>query len=160
MPNLSSIEEGQGLGDLKFGLKREDVEALLGAPDEKESFSYSEDEDEDLTENWHYDDLELSISFDEEDDYRLGTISVTSNRYLLKGFSPIGLSKEELQTKLAEHGTDDLEYEDWSSEESPAHELLASDSLGINFWFDENELSEIQWGPLFLDEETIIWPEI
>ncbi len=160
MPNISTIEEGQGLGELKFGLERKQVELILGAPDEKETFSYSEEEEDDMTENWHYDDLELSLSFDEGDDWRLGTISITSSQYLLKGFAPIGLSKEDLETKLEALGIEDLEYEDWSPEESPAHELMASDSLGINFWFDEDKLSEVQWGPLWIDEETILWPEI
>ena len=44
--------------------------------------------------------------------------------------------------------------------ESPSHELLASDFLGINFWFDEDQLSEVQWGPLFVDDESIDWPEL
>jgi len=159
MPNISTIEEGQGLGDLKFGLERKEVELLLGAPNEKESFSFSEEED-DMTENWHYDALDLSLNFDESDDWRLGTISVTSGQYLIKGFSPIGLSKDELETKLKAQGVDDLEYDDWSPEENPIHELMASESLGINFWFDDDTLSEIQWSPLFLDEDTIIWPKI
>lgn len=160
MPNISTIEAGQGLGDLKFGLERKDVELILGAPDEIETFSFSEDDEDDMTENWHYDALELSLSFDDSDDWRLGTISITSSQYLLKGFAPIGLSKDELESKLEALGVDDLEYDDWSPEETPVHELMASDSLGINFWFDEDKLSEVQWAPLFLDEETIIWPEI
>ena len=46
-----------------------------------------------------------------------------------------------------------------STVESPTHELISSDQLGINFWFDEDTLSEVQWGPLFVDDETIKWPE-
>jgi hypothetical protein len=65
-----------------------------------------------------------------------------------------------LKNELRSKGITDLEYEDCSSEESPSHELLSSDSLGMNFWFDEDQLSEIQWGPLFVDDETIDWPEL
>ena len=46
-----------------------------------------------------------------------------------------------------------------STVENPTHELYSSDSLGINFWFDDNKLSEIQVSPLFVDNETIKWPE-
>lgn len=156
--NIYLIEEGQGLGVLKFGLERNEVELILGKPDEIESYSYSKDE-EDLTENWHYDDLDLSLGFDEEDYWRLATIAITSSEYSFKGISPIGFSKDELKNELKIKGIVDLEFEDWSSKESPSHELLSSDSLRINFWFDENRLSEVQWGPLFLDDETIHWPE-
>ncbi len=158
IPNIRTIEGGQGLGELKFGFTRKEVESLLGKPDEIESFSFSEEDEEDLTENWHYDSLELSLSFAESDDWRLGTLAITSTQYQMKGFSPIGLSKDELEQKLEELGVDDLEYDDWSPEENPVHELMASDSLGINFWFDDDKLSEVQWAPLFLDEDTLIWP--
>ena len=43
--------------------------------------------------------------------------------------------------------------------ESPTHELYSSDCLGINFWFDYNKLTEIQISPLFIDNNTIKWPE-
>ena len=157
--NINLIEEGQGLGDLKFGLERNAVELILGKPDEKENYSYTK-EKEDLTESWHYDDLDLSLGFDEEEEWRLGTISITSSEYIFKGLSPIGLSKDELKNELKKHGIVDLEFEDWSTIESPSHELLSSDSLGIFFWFDDNRLGEVQWGPQFIDDETIDWPEI
>jgi len=150
--NISSIEEGLGLGTLKFGLERSAVELMLGKPDEKETYSYNKD-GSDLTESWHYDDLELSLGFDEEDNWRLITIAITSTDYKFRSLSLIGLTKEQLKDELESKGITDLEYEDWSSVESPSHELLASDFLGINFWFDENQLSEVQWGPLFVDDE-------
>jgi hypothetical protein len=78
--NIGSIEEGQGLGILKFGLERNTVELLLGKPDEKETYSYTAD-DNDLTESWRYDDLGLSLSFDKEDDWRMITIAVSSTDY-------------------------------------------------------------------------------
>jgi hypothetical protein len=156
-PNISTIDEGQGLGVLKFGLDRKAVELILGKPDEIENYSYQSDE-EDLTENWHYDELELSLGFDEEEDWRLTTIAITSSNYKFKELDVIGVSKAEFIEKLKDNKINDLEHEDWSTEESPSHELLSSDKLGINFWFDENKLSEVQWGPLFIDDETIDWP--
>ncbi len=157
--NINSIIEGEGLGELKFGLTREVVSSILGEPDEKEEYSYS-DTEENLTENWHYDELELSLAFDQEDDWRLGTIAVASADYKFHDFNPIGLSKEELKAKLKEKGIEDLVFEDCSTIENLSHELLSSDSLSMNFWFDEDSLSEVQWAPLFEDEETIKWPEL
>ncbi len=157
--NINLIIEGEGLGDLKFGLYKDDVKLILGQPNEIVEYSYT-NSDEDLTESWHYDELDLSIGFDEEDDWRLVTIAISSSNFKFRDFSPIGLSKDELTKKFDELNINDLEYEDWSSEESPSHELLTSDLLGINFWFDDNQLSEVQWGPHFIDDENIKWPKI
>ena len=44
-------------------------------------------------------------------------------------------------------------------EEAPSHELISSESLGINFWFDDDSVTEIQWGPYFNADESVQWPE-
>lgn len=155
---LSEIIAGTGLGIIKFGMTRDHIQMILGIPTEKDVYSYSGDE-EDNTENWHYDDKEISLGFDEEDDWKLVTLSITSKDYNYSNFTPIGLNKLELTNKLKNLNVDDLEYEDMSTVESPSHELVSSDQLGINFWFDEDTLSEVQWGPLFADSETIKWPD-
>ena len=54
----------------------------------------------------------------------------------------------------------DLDIEDLSSADSPNHVLLSSFSLGVNFWLDEGILEEIQWGPDFIDDDTIKWPKL
>ena len=148
--NIESIEESKGLGDLKFGFTREEVEKMLGKPDEKETLAYSK---EDHTEIWHYDELELSLSFDEDDDWELSTISITSDKYTFRGFQLIGMSKEQLEDELEELGIEDLQEEDWDNEDTPGLELLTSDELGINFWFDEGLLSEVEWGRFYEEED-------
>lgn len=159
-PIISEIIEGVGLGKLKFGMEMNTVQLLLGKPEEKDNYSYTEEEEEeDLTESWYYDELELSLVFDQQDAWVLSTIAITSKYYRFDEFSPIGLSKEQLTAKLKEKKVNDLELEDWSTEENPSHELLCSELLGINFWFDGDRLTEVQWGPLVLDDETIKWPE-
>ena len=156
---IDLITEGDGLGELKFGLQRSDVKLLLGAPDEKENFSYTASE-EDLSESWHFEELELSLGFDQENDWRLVTIAITSTDYEFFDFTPIAMSKEEFKSKLKEKGVDDLGFDDLSSIENPSHELIFSDKLEMNFWFDQDSLSEVQWGPLFIDDETVKWPEL
>ena len=155
---LKNIIAGQGLGNLKFGLAREQVKQLLGEPDESETYSYTESE-QDLTESWHYDELELSISFDEDEDWRLVTICISSDFYEFQHFNPVGMNKTELVAQLNKLEIRDLEYEDCSADESPNHELYSSDDLGMNFWIDEGIVTEVQWGPLLIDDENIDWPE-
>jgi hypothetical protein len=71
----------------------------------------------------------------------------------------IGLNKDEVISILEQMNIDDYELEDWSSEENPNHELIVSEDTGLNFWFEEDALHEIEWGPIWLDENTFRWPK-
>ena len=42
-------------------------------------------------------------------------------------------------------GGEGLGFDDLSSIENPSHELIFSDKLEMNFWFDQNSLSQVQW---------------
>ena len=57
---LKNITPGIGLGVLRFGMTREQIKQLLGAPDE----IVNEEAD---SETWHYDELDLSLNFDQEE---------------------------------------------------------------------------------------------
>lgn len=153
-----TIIVGQGLGPVKFGMTRDQVRNLLGMPDEiEENVDMDEDLDE-QAEAWHYDEVEASFSFDIEDDWRLGMIATSSSEAELNGRKLIGMSRNELLESLQDMGFEDLVFEDWSDEEDPDRHLVQSDSSAINFWVEDGELCEIQWGPRMLDEDTVDWP--
>lgn len=101
----------------------------------------------------------MNISFDEEDNWRLGLITIESEIYLLENRIFIGQEKKEILSELKSLKIIDIEYEDMSTVENSTHELFSSDTLGINFWFDYDKLSEIQLSPLFIDDEKIKWPK-
>ena len=73
---IKNIQFGIGLGIIKFGMSRDQVKIILGEPNEKE-LHYDEDANIDASELWHYDDLDISISFDQEEDWKLVTLAVT-----------------------------------------------------------------------------------
>ncbi len=151
------IKVGAGLGDIKFGMSRDEIEAILGVPDAKETTSYSEDENE-LSDSWEYHGLRIDLSFEEAEDWRLSIISISSDDYVLDGKQLIGSDMEELMSELTLLDINDVEIEDLSTEDHPDHILVSSEEKGINFWLSENVVEEIQWGPLFADDDTIIWP--
>lgn len=155
--DLKDIKSGIGLGVIKFGMKRDDVKAILGKATEIEKFSHPE-KGTPVSESWHYDEQDLSLSFDKEDDWRLVTIAVSGEEYQYKGHSFIGMKKVTLLKVLKELKVDDLDFEDWASEDTPTQELIASDELGINIWLEEETVSEVQWGPLY-DDDGIVWPK-
>ena len=156
--DLKEIKTGVGLGILKFGMERNEVKKLLGEPTEIEKYSYT-DSDEDLTESWHYDELELSVSFDEDLDWKLSTLAVSSDQYELNGKKIIGIDQISLISALNSMGIKNLEKEDALPGDDPDSAFLISDEHAITFWLEEGIVSEIQWGPLVVDDDAVIWPE-
>ena len=150
------IKPTVGLGELKFGMTRDKVSAILGQPDEIEIIQ----EDGEAVEQWHYDEHEFSVLFSEQDDWKMLSIAISNEEATIEGVKFIGLSETELEDKLNVLGiTEELEYEDLSTDEFPDHILVYCDELAMNFWLDQGIVGEIQWGPVMLDDETIDWPK-
>lgn len=156
--NHTTILPGIGLGNIKFGIARDQLKDLLGEPNEIEKFSYT-NSSSDLSETWHYDELDLSVGFDEEDDWRLISFAVTSKNYELKSKHLFGCTREELLNTLESLNIDDLEFEGLATIDNSLHESISSPSLGVNFWLDNEQLAEIQWSPLFNEDDSVDWPE-
>ncbi len=129
----------------------------MGEPDEIDEYSFSGAED-DRSESWHYDEIDLSMSFDAEDDWRLITIAVSSDDYLLADKGLVGLSREDLLVVLKEVGLDDIKEENESTLDMPGHQLIAEHSKFINFWLEDGLVKEIQWSPLFDEDDEVKWP--
>jgi len=151
----NTINPGTGLGTLKFGMSRTEITAVLGEPDDVDVFT---DEEESNTESWHYDEVELSVSFEEAENWKMTAIAVSDPNFTLNDQKLIGLEREALIEKLTSMNLGELSYEDWSSAEMPDHKLISIDALSLNFWMEFDELTEIQWGPLFGEDDEIIWP--
>lgn len=149
--NITNILPNIGLGDIKFGLTRNQVKEILGEPDEVDAFAYDEEQQEDLTESWHYDEMEFSCSFDESEDWKLVNISVSAIIYTLGGEPVIGLSKEQLITVIDNLDLGEIEEDD-------ENQVITVIDSQINFWFDEEGVSEIQWSVNWDDDDNPIWP--
>lgn len=158
--NYINIVPGEGLDAIQFGLSRDEVKALLGNPDEVESVSLDESGEGGLTEQWHYDELELSLSFDEIDDFRLTSIAVSGSDYLFDEQPLIGLTMEEVLEFLEESDMGEPEGEELESEDPDVVvEVVSFPENNVTFWFENQILNEIQWSPFIdEDEETYIWP--
>ena len=105
---MKNINIGVGLGSLKFGIYTNDVEEELGNPSEAEK-------NEDEGENWHYDDYDMSMSFDE--DSRLVTIAVSDESYLLEGVSLIGKDVEFVEEQVKSMNLGEAFHEEMSEGE-------------------------------------------
>jgi len=146
--NIKNIESNKGLSELLFGMTRDEVKVLLGKPKVTEAYEDDEEEEVGKVEIWHFDELELSVGFEEAEDWTLMSISVTGEFYEMAGKRLIGKNIEEISAALEAWGVIDYELEDHSNDESPDHKLIVSDYLGMIFWFDNGIASEISWSPL------------
>ncbi len=155
--NIQEIKIGEGLGDIKFGMSKEDLIKIVGDPTESDIYNASGEEDGYLTESWHYDDHEFSVSFDQEDNWRLTTISTSSPECKFKDVLPVGKSIDHIMALLADQNMDEPELEDLS-DENINQKLLSFLSSSLNLWFEDDNLTEIQWGVLWSDEDTPKWP--
>jgi len=153
-----SIKIGSGLDEILFGISREELKSKLGEPDEVEFIPPEEEEDGSL-EAWHYDDLELSATFDEIEDWRLTSLAVSSPTYLFESTNLIGQTQEEATRQIELMGLGELEMEVLTDGNGSEQEVASIPDLSLNFWFEEGQLTEIQWGPLWdEEEENYIWP--
>ncbi len=89
MSKPTEIIPGVGLGELIFGSSFQETRAILGDPDD---IGRSEEEDEDsgeisISEMWTYGSLGVTAHFDEDDDFKLGMLSVNVPQYKLEGLS-------------------------------------------------------------------------
>lgn len=148
------IKLGKGVGKLLFGLAREQVLSLLGEPSEKEIF---EDDELGNSEAWHYDELELSLAFDEEDDYKLTSIAASSPDYTFEGIDLLGLSQEEVMQQIELLNLGDIETEELDGDDEN-QQVVTIAEVSLNLWFEDGILTEIQWAPFWDDEEeAYIW---
>jgi hypothetical protein len=146
LDSIKDIYVGKGIGQLTFGNTQEQVLSILGEPAEREKYSLSELDNDD-TEAWHYDDLDLSLSFDEENDWRLSSIAISSDEFLLDGEPLVGKSRDEIDALF--------KSKDWQPEEDaevekddPACCLIHIDKAGMSFWLENNVVTEIQVGQI------------
>lgn len=158
MADLQNIILGRGLGDLLFGSSREKSELVLGEPDKIDRYSYDR-EGLDKTEAWFYQDLGLSLHFDGQENFKLGTLEVSSDQFLLNGERLINRSKDDVLSFVKNQKLGDYDSEDVSCVEFPDYELLTFDDVSLNLWFESGVLSEIQWSPFWSDDGQEVWPK-
>ena len=156
--NITDVKIGQGLGDIQFGCTKERLKHLIGEPDEIDTYNATGEEDGYLTESWHYDEHEFSVSFDEEDNWRLTTISISSPECKYNNTPLVGKSMDEVLQILENEDLGENELDDLSDENTD-QKLISFLLAGLNLWFEDGKLSEIQWGVLWSDEDTPSWPD-
>lgn len=136
MSKSQKIMLGKGLADLPFGATREEVEAVLGKPEEVDEVDLGDE----ISIAWHYWDLGLSLNFDESEDYALCTLEVASPEVTLFDKKVIGMKREEVK--------DFLDSQAIGQSKDETSRGLAYEDVELTLWFNGGEVSEVQWSKM------------
>jgi hypothetical protein len=146
------IRLGKGLGKIKFGLTMEEVEELLGEPEEVEA---SDEDDEFEHQAWNYWEDGYSLYFDKEDDYKLSCIETANREVQLWGERVFEMSKDQVIRLFADNDITNPEEE----EEEAGETRLSYEKEMIDLYFDEDQLIAINFGVFINDNLQVVWPE-
>ena len=142
-----TIRPGVGLGDLKFGASRDEVQAYLGEPVV---------DDENLRDwlNWEYPEIGVSVSFDREYSLRLLSISTTSKESSLFGHRLIGMKSKEALEIIEGKGLGG-----WKRVKDALGWEAEFNDVSVEFRFDDDQLWLISWRALIDEHDKVNWPE-
>lgn len=146
------IRLGKGLGKIKFGLTQDEVEELIGEPEEVEE---SDEEDEFEHQAWNYWEEGYSLYFDKEDDYRLSCIETANREVQLWDERIFEMSQEQVKQLFADHDIVGMEEEEMEGGET----RISYERHMIDLYFDEDQLIAVNFGVFIDDNLEVKWPE-
>ncbi|AKD02817.1 hypothetical protein POKO110462_00875 [Pontibacter korlensis] len=146
------IRLGKGLGKIKFGLTMDEVEELIGEPEEVEE---SDEEDEFEHQAWNYWEEGYSLYFDKEDDYRLSCIETANREVQIFGERVFEMSREQILQLFADHDISNPEEEEAETGET----RISFEKEMIDLYFDEDQLIAVNFGVFINDDLEVVWPE-
>jgi hypothetical protein len=147
---------GRGIGEILFGIPKQEVAEILGAPDEIEN---PEDPEKADWETYVYNSIKCSFSFNPDLDEKLVEIVVENGYFHIGRKIRVGVSRKDLLDFGVELNLGKYVIQDMSSMEFPFHELISYKQAGLHLWLDDEVISAIQISPLLNEEGLIIWPE-
>ncbi|TRZ74982.1 MAG: hypothetical protein D4R97_03265 [Bacteroidetes bacterium] len=147
---------GRGIGDILFGIPKQELAEILGVPDEIDN---PEDPERIDWEIFGFNSINCLFSFDPDYEDRLVEIVIENGYFHIGKKIRVGVRKEDLLNSGVELKFGKSVIQDMSTEELPTHELISYDQAGLHLWLDDGIISSIQISPLLNEEGLIIWPE-
>lgn len=148
------IQPGIGLENLKFGFNRQQVEAILGPPDERDQIE-AEDELLEQAMVWHYWDLYLSVFFGGEKQNTVVAFETDHLNAILFDQKVFKLSENQIIEMVKEKKLYDFEreVEEWGETRLTFHDL------GMDFYFNDKKLETINWSAWYDQNGVMVIPE-
>ena len=153
MPEIEhDIRPGVGFGPIMLGSREHDVSVILGDPPEVRDVDYGDGVN---TRVWEFEMLGLSLSFSQDDDYRLGTITTSFEWATLGASRVVGLS----ETELLDGDFDGLGPPTLDDDFQESGKNYAWDAVGLSCWVSDGKVESVSIMPLYDDTGNIPqWP--
>jgi len=137
----------KGIGEVRFGMTREEVEKLIGKPDVEKIDS--EDENESI---WEFNDLKLRLTFYENEDFRLG--------YIRGSHSSMTLNNQKFIDKKIDKVLGELnaELESWEVDDQDLFTAYFNEDNWLSFNAEYQRITDFEMGVPLSSQEDYIWP--
>ena len=142
------VKPGIGIGLVKFGMDKEEVEFLFGEPSEKEI-----DQEDENKEIWIFNDEKMRLSFYPDEDYKLGYIETSNPELEFNGKKLLGLKIEE-----AKHEFVNRRIESWEQDKYSSFSVEFNEDYYLSLHQSYGELTEIHMGVPFKNDDEYQWP--
>ena len=136
------INPKNGVGQLLFGMKQKDVEALYGKPSKQFN-------DEDGNVLCHYNAEKLSLTFYEDEAFRLGYIACSNPESTVLGHKVIGKNITALKA--------DLPFKSWTMEDFDSFENHFNESNWLILQTEFDEVIRVEIGAIIKDNDEFDW---
>lgn len=136
------INPKNGVDDLLFGMKQQDVIALYGNSDKQ----FKDDDDNII---FLYYDKKLRLTFYEDEDFRLGYIITSNSDTILLDKKIIGSNIEQLKAELP--------FNSWELEEFDSTENHFNESNWLTFQSEYNVVIRIEIGAIINEKDEFEW---
>ena len=86
----------------------------------------------------------------------------TNNSSIIWNESEIkNISEKQIIELISKNNLGDFQIDEWPSEHTKPKRVISCLDAEINFWMEDNKLGEVQFGPLFSeDDSSILWPKL
>lgn len=131
-----------GVDKLLFGMKQKDVEALYGKPDKQFN-------DEDGNIICLYNELKCSLTFYEDEDFRLGYIICSHPDATILDRKIIGKNVDEVKAELP--------FKSWGKDDIDITENHFNESNWLILQSEYNDITRVELGAIIKDNDEFDW---
>ena len=151
MPDPLEIKPGIGLSNLLFGATMAEVEKALGKAEETEEL---DDIDDSRSTVWHYWEQGFSLFFDENKHRLFGCVEIDNEDCILWGQRIFSMTEKQIIElfKSRNYTQYETEVHEWGEKR------LSFDDANIDFYFEKNRLSSVNYGRPMNDSHMLILP--
>lgn len=135
----------KGIGTVTFGMKADEIEKLMGKPNEVEDF---DEDDEFASRIWHYWNQGLSLFFEGENLDVFTSLEIDLEDTTLFGKEIFKMSEKQIIELMKSKGFEEIDEE----EHEWGEKRISFDDALIDFYFQESKLTSVNFGVIDLED--------